>query len=133
MRCAVVGRKSIQKMYCFLFVLVRFRNLRNDSKPKFTDNQHPLIQLSTSLPITPQNINLQLFNFFSPDAPLTLKLLYMNRKNGIQRYTLPKQTDSHYHYLRNSTKKYTKNYHHIHLIFKTLRRKPGLPLDSIVP
>jgi len=114
MRGAVVGCKSIQRVYCFLYVLVRFRNLRNDSKSKFADNEHPLIQLSTSLPITPQNINLQLFNI-SPDAPVTFKLLYMNRKNGIQRYTLPKQTDSLYHYLRNSTKVYSKNYHHIHL------------------
>ena len=118
---AAVGCKSVQRMYCFLFVLVRFRNLHNDSKSKFRDNQHPLIQLSTLLPITPQNINLQLFNFFSPDAPVTFKLLYMNRKNGIQLYTLPKQTDSHYHYVRNSTKKYSKTYHHIHLILKTLR------------
>jgi hypothetical protein len=129
MRGAVVGCKLVQRMYCLLFVLVRLRNL----KSKFTDNPHPLIQLSTSLPITPQNINLQLFNFFSTDAPVTFKLLYMNRKNGIQLYTLPKQTDSHYHYLRNSTKKYSQNYHHIHLILKTLRRKHGLPLHSIVP
>jgi hypothetical protein len=38
---------------------------------------------STSLPNTPQNLNLQLFNFFSPDASFTFKPLSMDRKNGI--------------------------------------------------